>query len=960
MCHKLNTKEKMKLNFYLLLIISLIANYTFSQNAEITGVVTDETGISFPTVLVYLNESPTPVRTDLDGKFKFKNLHAGKHSLTFKFSDYKTQTINDIQINNSERKELNVKMEPFVQEIEAVVVTATIDKGGNTSLEKEKQNSATVSDGASSEDIKKRPDTKASDALKRISGASIQDNKFVIIRGLNDRYNAAYINGAPLPSSESDRKAFSFDIFPAIMLDNIVINKTATPDMPAEFAGGVININTKNPKDTNFQTLSIGTSYNTLSTFKNFKTYDGGKTDWMGIDDGSRALSKNIPDTKEFGSLNTSEKARLAQNVTPSWAIKNRMALPGLNLQYAMNRNIKLKDKNLGVVFAYTYQNNFNTNENIRREFEEQATGVVLKSVLKDSVYSQTVLNSGLLNFSFDINPSNKLRFKNMFSVNSEDKVNIRKGVREMDSDPHIYEKSSNRQFTQNVLYSSQLEGNHEIIPSKLKFNWNLGISDVNRSVPNMRRIVYQKTAMDEADTSAKYIAVVQNNGTIPTAAGNMFWSETKERIYSAKYDFIIPFDRKNVKTEFKIGGMQQFRSRTFSARNLGFSRFKGNGINFDNELLLLPENEIFAPAHLGVMENGLGGFKLEEATKVSDSYSASSMLHAGFVMFDTKIKEKFRFVGGARLESYQQKFAYTEFGSNIDKKIDTTVVDILPSINFIYSLTKKMNIRLSYYKTLSRPEFRELAPFAFYNFAMDNILSGNTTLKRALIDNMDVRYELFPGAGQIFSISGFYKKFTNPIELVNRTGTSGASELYYTNVPKVVNYGVELEYRVKLSTIFNKKTENILLNSTTLFTNLALIKSKVDVSNINGSTGNSRPLQGQSPYIINAGLQFTNPANDLSVSISYNVVGRRIYIVGNVQEPDVWENHRQVVDLQIAKTFLHKKMEIKLNVRDLLAQKLVFYQDLNHNKKYDKSTDNRWQETSFGQTISLSASYTF
>jgi outer membrane receptor protein involved in Fe transport len=476
-----------------------------------------------------------------------------------------------------------------------------------------------------------------------------------------------------------------------------------------------------------------------------------------------------------------------------------------------------------------------------------------------------------------------------------------------------------------------------------------------------MRRIVYQKTALVEDDTNSQYIAVVQNNGTIPTAAGNMFWSNTKEQIYSAKYDLIIPFDTKNVKTEFKIGGMQQFRTRDFSARNLGFSRFKASGIAFDNSLLLLPEDQIFSAEHLGVMANGMGGFKLEEATKVSDSYQASSMLHAGFLMFDTKIKEKFRFVGGARIESYNQKFSYTEAGSNIDKTIDTTVVDILPSLNFIYSINKKMNVRLSYYKTLSRPEFRELAPFAFYNFAMDNILSGNTNLKRALIDNMDVRYELFPGAGQVFSVSGFYKYFKNPIELVNRTGVSGASELYYTNVSKVVNYGLELEYRIKLDAFAKGASkENTFLSNTTLYTNLALINSKVDVSQIIGSSSASRPLQGQSPFIVNAGLQYTEPKSNFTFSASYNVVGRRIYIVGNVQEPDVWENQRNVIDLQVSKSFLDKKLEVKLNVRDLLAQDLIFYQDINLNKKYDKDIDNRWQETTFGQTISLSLNYTF
>jgi TonB-dependent receptor len=796
--------------------------------------------------------------------------------------------------------------------------------------------------------------------LKRISGASIQDNKFVIIRGLNDRYNAAYINGAPLPSSESDRKAFSFDIFPSIMLDNLVIVKTATPDMPGEFAGGVININTKNIQEKNFQNLSLGTSFNTQTTFRDFSTYKGGKFDWLGVDDGARALPDNLPKTADYSKLSPTSKAEYAKTMTPSWAIDQRKALPTVNIQYSLGRNVKFNEKReFGFVAAYTYQNNLSTNRNIRREFEEQSAGVVQKSELTDTVYTQTVLNSALLNFAYKHNENNRFGFKNMYSINSEDRVNIRSGVREMDSYPHQYEKSSNRMFTQNLLYTGQLEGSHLLPKSKIKINWTAGYSDVNRNVPNMRRVVYQKSAISEADTSEQYYAVIQNNGTIPTAAGNMFWSEIKEKIYSARYEAELPVDFGLVKGAFKIGGMQQYRNRDFSARSMGFSKFKATGIAFDNNLLALPEDQIFSPEHLGRQADGSGGFKLEEATKVSDSYEAASILNAGFGMADLRVGEKLRIVGGARLESYNQKFNYTEAGSNIDRHIDTTVNDLLPSVNLIYSLTKKMNIRLSYYKTVSRPEFRELAPFAFYNFAQDNILSGNTKLKRALINNMDVRYEIFPGAGQLFSISGFYKDFTDAIELINRTGVSGASELYYTNIDKVSNYGVELEYRVKLSLFDKREKKNTLLDNTTLFTNLSLIKSKVNMKDIVGASGDSRPMQGQSPYIVNAGLQFVHPSKDWTVSASYNVIGRRIYIVGNIQEPDVWENSRNVIDLQFTKTF-KKKFEFKANIKDLLAQDLIFYQDLNKNKKYDLATDNRWQETNFGQTISLSLNYNF
>lgn len=949
----------MKLTFALLVTTLLLGFGANAQNLRISGTVTEKkTGTPVPFAEVKLIETNTPTQTDFDGNYSFENLTKGTYSILFRLEGFTVDTITGIELSDKSVILPHAMSEPTSDTLETFEIVYTVDKSTNSALIGDQKNDDNVKDVMSAETMAKNGDTKVNDVLKRVSGASIQDNRFVVIRGLSDRYNMAYINGAPLPSSESDRKAFAFDIFPSNMLDNLTITKSATPDLPGEFAGGVIAINTKAPSDKNFQSIQIGTSANTLTTFKNFSDYKGSSMDWAGVDNGARELPGGLPDSKTYATLTANEKAEYAKLVTPSWGITNRKALPALSLQYSLGRNFQVAKRNLGMVFAYTYQNTFNTNQNIRREFEEQAAGVVQRSELVDTVYSQRYLNSGMFNLSYELNKNNSISFNNLYSINSEDRVNIRKGVREMDSDPHQFEKSSNRWFTQNNLYSGQLEGNHAFKKEGMKFNWVGGYSNVERSIPNMRRIVYQKSALTEDDTTTEYYAVIQNNGTIPTAAGNMFWSNTKERIYSIKYDLSIPWKLEKVETQFKVGGFQQFRDRDFSARNFGFSRYKTSSVSFDNSLLTLPEDQIFDASHLGLMSNGMGGFKLEEATKVSDSYFASSMLHAGYVMFDTKVMEKFRVVGGARLESYNQKFNYTEAGSNIDREIDTTVIDVLPSVNLIYSVNKKMNVRLSYYRTLSRPEFRELAPFAFYNFAYDNILSGNPQLQRALIDNFDVRYEYFIGNGQLFTVSGFYKHFTNPIELVNRSGVSGASELYYTNVPEVTNYGFETEYRIKLD-VFSENKEHAFLSNTTLYTNLSIIRSQVDVSQINGSTSSSRPLQGQSPFIVNAGLQFEHPTKNWSVNAAYNVIGPRIFIVGNVQEPDVWENSRHVVDLQFSKTFREKFM-LKVSLRDVIAQDLIFYQDLNGNKKYDEGSDNRWQETNFGQTLSISLGYKF
>lgn len=948
------------MNFKILVLFTLLISGTkvFSQNGSIKGQVGDgTTNELIPGVKVTVDGIQKGAMTDLDGVFFLGNLTPGTYSITISYPTYKTKSISDILVASGDTATLRVVLEKEVKEVGTITVKGTVSKETNENIIKMQRNSATVVDGISQESIKKSPDSKASDVLKRVSGASVQDNKFVVVRGLSDRYNFALINGASLPSSESDRKAFSFDIFPSNMLDNLVIIKTATPDLPGEFAGGVIDINTTEAKAKNFHHIQLGGGFNTLTTFKNFRSSQGSNLDFIGLGAADRAIPTDVPETETFAEMTKDDKARLAEKMNFDWSAKNGKALPNGSLQYTLGHNFKIKERNLGLVFAYSYQNNNSANLITRREFEEQATGVIQKMELKDSVFSQNIMNSAMLNLSFKFNEKNKISYKNMYSITSEDKVNIRRGVREMDNDPHQWERSTNIWYTQNNLYSSQLIGNHEL--KKGKLNWNTGFSSVQRDIPNLRRVVYRKYSLEENDTNERYVAVIQNNGTIPTAAGNMFWSSSAERILSTKYDYALPVNFGKLKNEFKIGGMHQYRDRDFVSRNFGFSQYKPTGSSFNSQLLLLPEDEIFAPENLGLLDNGQGGFKLEEASSVDDSYQAEAFLHAGFLMIDSKIgeKEKFRIVGGARLESYNQRFHYVEFGSNLERNIDTTVNDILPSINLIYSINPKMNVRASYYKTVSRPEFRELAPFAFYNFVQDNILSGNPNLQRALIDNYDVRFELFPGAGQVFSISGFYKSFINPIELINRTGTSGAPELYYSNVPKVTNFGAEMEYRLKLGFI-NKAKDSTFLDGTTFYTNLSLIKSRVDLSDFAGA-GEERPLQGQSPYIVNAGLMYNSFKGDWSASVSYNVVGQRIYIVGNVQEPSVWENGRHVLDFQISKT-IKEKLEIKLNVKDILAQELVYFQDLNGNLKYDEETDNNWQNVTFGQTVSLSLKYNF
>ena len=965
-----------KINITFLFIISVLIAQ--AQTGKIVGKIIDaKTGETLPGATVLIEGTTRGVSSDFDGNFSLGGLQPGKYNLIASYITYDNKKFVDVVVKANDVTDFSITLDQSSsQTLGEVVVQAVMNKENTNALFVMQKNNASVSDGISSESIKKTPDRSTSDVLKRVSGASIQDNKFAIIRGMSDRYNAAYLNGSPLPSSESDRRAFAFDIFPSGILDNLIILKTATPELPGDFAGGIILINTKNIPEKNSTSISISGGYNSLTTFKDFKTYKSGNTDWLGIDDGSRQLPSSIPSTKGFSELTTNQqRVEQARKLNYDWTLQNKTALPNLNLFVTQANVFKLFKKDFGSIVAITYNNSNNTTISDRRDFIEQGETVKKITDYKDTTYSNNILTSLLWNLSYKLNDNNQIGLKNLYSINSDDKVLVRQGIYDgEDVTSPGWEKSNVRFFTQNNIYSGQLNGDHLIPKGKIKLKWIGGFSDITRDIPNLRKMVYQKNSAS-ANDSVKYAAQIGEEAVTPTSSGAMFFSKTKERIYSIKYDASKSIEIKNTKHEIKIGGFNQQRSRDFAARLLGYTKYKNprtatnpKDTLFNNDLLLLDESQIFALQNMGGVDGPGkydGGFKLSESTSFIDSYSASSVLNAGYLQLDSRFSDKLRFIYGLRAEYYMQSI--NTFDSKYNKNTrDTSVIDFLPSINAVWSVTERTNIRAAYYRTVNRPEFRELAPFNFYDFVTNYTTSGNDSLKRATINNYDLRFEYYPKRpGQIISVSAFYKDLTDAIEQI--AGNGQVRSINYSNVAKATNMGLELEYRVLLATIFRNDSSRF-LNGTTLFTNVSYIKSDVDVSKLNGVE--ARPLQGQSPIIINGGIQYLDSKYDFGLSISYNYVGKRIIIVGNEDEQNIWENPRHVLDLQLSKTF-KEKIEVKLNVRDALSQNLIFYQDINKNGKFDKksltdnqdfqhpsTSDNIILNTRLAPTISISISY--
>ena len=955
---------------------------------ESTGIIKgttieEATGKPIPEVTIEIKGTKKTTTSDTDGNFIFRNVAAGKYDVQFSAFLYLSKIISEVEITNGDSSVLTVSLiEKKNQLNEVVINTIKAKKESIKSLLTMQKNSVRVSDGISAESIKRTPDKTASDVLRRISGASIQNNKFVIIRGLNDRYNTSYLNGSPLPSTEPDRKAFSFDIFPANMLDNLIINKTASPDLPGEFAGGVIEINTKMAPDKNFQTLSIGAGYHTITT---------GNTKFE-AKDMKAGLPSYFPSSAEMIKLQNpstgsiQDVANLAKNYQTNWGINEDKFAPNTSFQFSLGRYFKFNgEQSLGLLASVTNNISSVYAESSRKFYE--TPGAILEDY-SDKSYGTLSLRGAILNLSLKMNANNKFSFKNLYSVNTESRFTDRIGTDYVEADP-LMAISTNRFFSKNNIYTGQIIGEHFLPKSKIKINWVGAFSNIKRVIPGERRNTYLYQFSSGPETARAQFSGTNVGRDYP---GSIFTSSNDESIFSTKIDVSKKINfSDNFSADIKMGGITQSRNRKFQARQLGYIAFNGTigGIRYDEGTFLssipaMPNATIFNSSNMGILSTSprSSGLTLYEGTRFTDYYDAESNLDAGYLMIDNVFK-KLRVVWGVRLENYSQHLNSKEItGKPVN--VDDSQLDLLPSVNFIYRLTKNQNLRLSGSKTLNRPEFRELAPFLFFDNETRFNTSGNPNLKITEIFNVDLRYEFFPGNAQLFSVSAFYKDFKNPIEIQ----ALGNNSNQYQNANSGTDYGAEFEFRTLLSTIFGTK-ETKILDDLTLYSNLAVIRSKVDISNLFVTpTGVSdTPLQGQSPYVFNAGLQYTNLGAGWAFSANLNRIGDRITIHANqtLGNPTAgfWEKGRTLLDLQSSKSFFKNKLELKMNLQNALAQDLILYQnndlpgtekikgfkaftnktflgDSQNKNGYNSQEDDLTTKVKFGSTYSFTLTYSF
>ncbi len=943
-----------KVALLVLAIITIQAAY-LQKNGYIIGKVIDEkTGEDLIGVSVTLKGSTKGTATDIDGTFKLE-VPAGTHDVQFTYISYQTKIVEKVEVKSGETIEpISVILSEAVNELGTYTVQADAMKGTSSALIIEQKNSSVLFDGISSDQMKKTADRTTSDVLRRISGATIQDN-FVIIRGLPDRYNAAFLNGAPLPSSEPDRKAFSFDIFPSAMLSDLKVIKTSMPSLSGEFAGGLINVRTKDIPEKTYYQFSLGTTFDLMTSFGDFKMSRGGNTDFFGIDDGTRGLPGAFPTSQQLvNDQNNFLKDNLvgyARQLNNNFPATTKIAAPGTSFQFSMGHNANLIPKSkrstttdkmeFGSVFALTYTSRLQYREVERNDYDQSK---ILQ--YNDKQYNLNTSWGALWNIAFLYSKkngaNNRISLKNLFNVNTNDQYLFREG-QDLANGSDI--RSYNMFYTQNNIFSTQLNGEHVLPQSKIKFEWSAGYNRLNRIVPDNRIVEYRRVL---GDTTMAY-SVPFSNGVQLDKAGR-FYSEQLDNTYSGSFDFTLPFKIGPTRHEFKAGAFLMHKEREFSARQLGYVNYKSTGANIA-AISTYAIDSIFDARNMGVE-----GLMIKESTRPSDTYTAGQSLAAAYLQFENAFFEnKLKFIWGARLESFRQQLSTFDYATGSPINIDTNVIDVLPSMNIIFAINDKMNLRLSGSQTVCRPESRELAPFTFYDYGVYAYSSGNPNLKRTKITNVDLRYEWYPAGGQMISLTGFFKYFDNPIEKV--LYPSGSTRLFtYFNVPTAYAAGAELEYRFTIGSFIKKKHARF-LDDLSFTGNFAYIYSEVDLGGVAGNT--KRAMQGQSPYIINAGLSYNDSKYDFGVNLSMNYIGPRIWTVGNVDYGAIIENPRFVMDLQLTKTFLKKKLELRLNFTDLLAQTAYYYQDNNNDGTFNVG-DNQIIGRRMAQQISFTVGYKF
>ncbi|MCW5981865.1 MAG: TonB-dependent receptor [Bryobacteraceae bacterium] len=858
----------------LLLLLGLFAAAAQeSGTGTITGTLYDaKNGQPIPNAAVEIAGQPeTKTSTTSDGTFKLA-VPAGSYALKATANRYLPAEVHDITVKAGEVVDASTVMAlatdvttvDVVEKINAVAATAE-------AMVAERRLAPVVSDAISSQEIRNSTASDAAAALEKVTGVSIVDGGYVYVRGLGERYSATMLNNALIPTTEPERRVVPLDLFPAALIENVKVLKTYTPDLPGEFSGGLVQMQTV--EFPNQRTFRVGMSYgfNTRTTFDRFDSYRGGAYDFFGFDDGSRGMPSLVPrDQRLFpGSFSAQEFERFGEAFSQNWEPR-RINSMRPEQSYSLVGGDTFGP--VGLVGAMTFSNRPQKYSELQRYLANAGGGQpVVRTEYPDFVADQESARlGGVLNAALRLSPANKLVFRNTMTRETDKEARTFYGY---SGSLDTYIESQRLRWVERGLFSTGLEGDHSfqrLGNSLLK--WQFTYSASKRDEPDLREVIRSPNF----DGSYAFIATPQS--------GQRFFNGLEDRIYEPLVEWSTPFYKGSFSGLFKVGFRGTFRDRNFEARRFRWTPVRTSTLDFNQ-----PSNELFGPDNIRP-----DGFVIRENTRGTDTYDARLDIYGGFALVDLALGPRWRVIGGVRYEDASMRVR------TIDPLIPGAVPslaqldnrDPLPGVNVIYALTPRQNLRFGYGRTLSRPDFRELSPFDFTNVLGGFNVTGNPNLRRAKIDNFDARWEWFLGGDQLLAASFFHKEFDSPIEVTIQP-TTGDLRQTFLNAEGARNSGLELEFRRGLGFLSARLAQFALLS------NFTFVDSDVRIgeSQRNLLTSLERPLVGQSRYVANVILDWMRPTWRSHARFFANHTSRRISDVGSIGLPDIYQEGNTFMD---------------------------------------------------------------
>jgi TonB-dependent receptor len=934
--------------FLLILFWVPFQTQLLAQKAVIAGKVIDkETGESLIGVTIKATNKSGEIRgaiTDYDGNYRVE-LDPAVYTITTTYTAFTPQMIENFEAKSGALNTLDFALGIESAMIAEVVVVSTTMKNTDASLIALQKRSLSIQDGISSQQISRTGVSNAADAMKQVTGAVVEGGKFIVMRGLGDRYSISQLNGITMPSTDPYRNSSSLDLIPSQMIDNIVTMKTFTPDLPGNFSGGLVNITTKSIPDKFTLYFGMSASYNSQATFNdNFLGHgsDAGSKDWIGFDDGGRDIPEVLLDENNRRLLSQSAYLN-ARNPSETnndlRALLNQSSLEMSNtftptpktaplnhgLNFSIGNNLKLFGNTLGFSLGVNYSREFSHYENgaVNTWLNNSSPQLFGYQLLNETKSTETPHLGGLFNLTYKIGSNHSISANVIYNNDTDITGRALNGtwVGQL-STPTAQYNTNSLEFARRQYTSYQISGRHVFT----------GLNDTEVRWSGARNTSFQK----EPDTRFfAYINYMDDNGEERFEINEAefkppfhFWRDLNDESQEFKVDISIPFlQARNSTNQIKFGGLYSSMTRDFSEYQFLHNRHPDIPVNLFLNNYRGDFNAFFDYSNFGIIDTTFKtdgsvqryrlGYHYINQVNNKNFYNGDQEVMSGYGMLVYNLTPRLKAIAGTRLETTDM------FVQSRDTSLAPSVLDLadwLYSASLIYGLSEKANIRLAATRTLARPNMRELAPFEQFDTKNGFFNLGNPALQRTLIDNYDIRYEVYPEPGELFAFSLFYKQFRDPI-LRRFSPSATIPELGYINIGKANVYGLEVEFRKNLAFIGNF-ARNFYIGA-----NVALIKSNYDIPADELAASKqidptydlaSRPFQGQAPYIVNTVLSYINPEKGWESSLSFNVSGRRLYTISLAATPDVYEEEFPLLNFNLTKRFADH-YQVTFSARNLL-----------------------------------------